>query len=114
MAITFTDDEIETIKSIISEHGSDCPGTDSDKVLELEYKLGLSVRPTAEEIAEQERKRKEWAESPYGKQMTEILNASNYLISDIYTNVDVLFGVKDFKIGSTLRIRLPNDYNLKE
>jgi hypothetical protein len=52
MTIQFTDDEIDTIKSIINEWGSDCPGTDYEKVKELEYKLGLSVRPTPEEIAE--------------------------------------------------------------
>ncbi len=110
----FNDDEIETIKEIIREWGSDCPDTDYEKVKELEYKLGISVRPTAEEIAEQERRRKEWAESPFGKEMSKILNASNYLLNDIYKDVDILFGETNFKIGSTLRIRLPNAYTVKE
>lgn len=52
MTIQFTDDEIETIKELICDWGSHCPSTDSDKVKELEYKLGLAVRPTAEELAD--------------------------------------------------------------
>lgn len=63
----FTDDEIETIKDIINEHGSDCPGTDYDKVQELKYKLELDKRSTPEEVAEQEKRRKEFAESDLGK-----------------------------------------------
>lgn len=111
MAISFTDDEIETIKSLISDHGHDDPDTDYNKILELEYKLGLSVRPTDEEIIEQERRRKEFVESPYGKQMMEIFKISDsYLIRQLenFNSVDVLYGTKNL-IGSTLRIRLPND-----
>lgn len=105
MAIQFTDDEIETIKSIINEWGSDCPGTDVEKVKELEYKLGLSIRPTPEEIAERERKRKEWAESPTGKLLTELF--------ELYKGPDILYGSKEL-VGSNLRINLPNDYNVKK
>jgi len=77
--------------------------------------LGVSVRPTAEELAERERRYEEIRNSPFAKQQREILSASNYLLADIYKNNTAdLFAVKNFKIGSTLRIRLPNDYVVKE
>ncbi len=107
----FTDDEIETIKSIILEHGCDCPGTDSDKVKELEYKLGLSIRPTPEELAAHEKRMQEWRESDSGKAFVQALSYHNHLLEDISGTPDVLFG--SMKIGSQLRIRLPNDYNIK-
>lgn len=108
----FTDDEIETIKDIIIDWGSDCPNADSDKVKELEYKLGLAVRPTAEEIAEQEKRRKEFAETPYGKQMAELFKMANNLMPDVYKTPSILVGSE--KIGSTLRIILPTDYQVKK
>jgi hypothetical protein len=112
MTIEFTDEEIEIIKEIICDWGCDCPDTDYNKVLELEYKLGLRERPTPEQIAEQERKYKEFAESLNGKLMAEILKSNNHLLNNIDMNakVDVLYGSLDMSISSKLKIRLPNDY----
>ncbi len=117
---SFTDEEIETIKSIICEHGSDCPYTDSDKVDELKYKLDLAKRPTAEELAEIEKRRKEFAESDLGKLTIAAFERSNalFLAQQKEWDKDAAFinvsqwGKEDFKIGSTLRIRLPIDYNI--
>lgn len=115
----FTEEEIETIKDIINEHGFDCPGTDYNKVLELQYKLGLRIRPTPEEIVEQEKRRKEFAESDLGKLSAAMFERSNVLFLEQQKEweKDQLFidagGIQwpdNFKIGSTLRIRLPSDY----
>ena len=117
MTTQFTDDEIETIKSLISEWGSDCPDTDSDKVQELRYKLGLSIRPTTEEIAAREKRYDEIRNSPYGKQMAEIMSASNQYLEKMAEDIlgpNVLFDKTDFKIGSTLRIKMPTDYDKKD
>lgn len=115
----FTDDEIETIKSIINEYGSDCPYTDYDKVKELKYKLGLSKRPTPEEIAEKERKQKEFNESPQGKLIAEMVARQNDLITAQLLSPNIfidqhLWDNENFKIGSTLRIKLPKDYQIKD
>lgn len=113
MAIQFTDDEIETIKSVLQEWGSDCPDTDGEKVQELRYKLGLEKRPTPEQIAEWDRKRKEWAESESGILFSKIMaSADNYLeqiAKNLQATPDILYDVTE--IGASLRIRLPNDYN---
>lgn len=111
----FTDDEIETIKDIINEHGCDCPGTDFDKVQELKYKLGLDKRPTPEEIAEQERRRKEFAESDLGKLTIAAFERSTALFLEQQKewhkdNVFINSEQWDGKISSQLRIRLPTDY----
>lgn len=127
--IEFTDEEVETIKEIICEWGSDYPCTDYEKVQELKYKLGLEKRPTAEELAEQERKRKEFADSPFGKQMAEIMSRSNAYLEEFVTQAickdNILFfsgpqwKLEDFKIlgnaiGPNLKINLPEDFKVKE
>jgi len=119
--MTFTDDEIETIKSLICEWGSDCPNTDSDKVQELKYKLSLEKRPTPEEIAEQEERNLIFRESPFAKQMAEILNNQNSYMEKMAQDLTrdnafftgVQWGNKDL-VGSALKIRLPKDYNIKK
>ncbi len=116
--IQFTNEEIETIKDIINEWGSDCPGTDYDKVKELQYKLGLRKRPTPEEIAERERRQKEFNESPLGKLNSQMFartadHIAAELLENERTNVFLSgeqWDKNDFKIGSQLRIRLPQNY----
>lgn len=116
--IEFTNDEIDTIKELLCDWGLDCPGTDSDKVQELKYKLGLEKRPTPEELAEKERRYKEFADSPIGKQMTALMNQSNKialnLINDknFFSGSQLDFPLADAKIGSSFRIRLPTEYNI--
>lgn len=117
----FTDDEIETVKEIICEHGSDCPSTDWEKVQELKYRLGLEKRPTPEELAEIERRRKEFAESATGKIFAELMAQTNeniaaQLLEQEKQNIFFAgeqWDKENFKIGSTLRIKLPIDYNVK-
>lgn len=109
----FSDDEIETIKSLICEWGSDCPDTDSDKVKKLEYKLGLSVKPTPEEIAERERRDEEFRNTSFAIMMKEMFKSCNRaLIESMAKNV--MFDETNLKIGSTLRIKLPNDFEVKK
>jgi hypothetical protein len=113
----FTDDEIETIKSIICDWGSGFLDTDSDKVKELEYKLGLSVRPTPEEIAERERRYEEIRNSSYAKMIAELMShTNNYLTKSIFSHIlkPSPFDETNFKIGTNLRIKLPNDYAIKK
>lgn len=102
----FTDDEIETIKSIINEWGCDCTDTDSNKVQELRYKLGLDKRPTPEEIEAYKRRMKEWRDSLEGKEFVAIANMHNKYLEDIANDLikqpEILYG--------TLRIKLPNDF----
>lgn len=103
----FTDDEIETIKNIINEHGCDYPDTDSNKIQELRYKLGMDNRPTSEEITAYELRMKQWRESDSGKLFKEIMSSHNHLLDDIVKDltkpVEILFG--------SIRIKLPNDFN---
>ena len=54
---TFTDDEIETIKELISDWGSDCPFANHERVRLLAEKLGVwepEEPPTEEELARRE------------------------------------------------------------
>lgn len=132
----FTDQEIETIKALIRDHGCDYSlETDSAEYQALGEKLGVLAPepiPTAEELAEQAKRREEFAKSPMGLIMSEMLTRSNKYMAGIIardmeifqSNVENGFqwpvrlinpdgSTEDVPIntvGSTLRIRLPNDY----
>ncbi len=115
----FTDDEIETIKDLLRDHGSDYGlQTDSSKHNKLGAKLGLweaDPDPTPEELAEQERKRKEFAETPMGKIMTEMFKRSNEAFArDFKLFGDDIEYYNGVQIGTDLKIKLPNDYSLKD
>lgn len=88
-----SEEDFELIKDIINDWSSDCPGTDWEKVQELRYKFGMDIRPTPEELAEQERKRKEFAETPFmhGHQWP-----------------------SEFRTATELRVKLPNAYLIKD
>jgi hypothetical protein len=105
MNIELTDEEFETLKNVFDDWGSDCPDTDVAKWRTLGEKLGF-IEPIPEPTAEEIKRREEFAKS-----MRPILEASNHLLEGItFKPIDVLFG--QTKIGSTLRIKLPNDYKV--
>lgn len=111
--IIFTDEDIEIIKEVFSDWGSDMPCADYDKVRAVGVKLGVweeEKPPTEEEL----KRREEFAKSPVGLKISELLNQSN----DYYTKLDVEYvefysgevWKDDSKISTQLRIRLPNDF----
>lgn len=115
----FTDEEIETIKEIICEHGSDCPYTDSNKILALQIKLGLK-KNYSNWSPEDAARRMEFKNSPFAQQMSKLFaDANSYadkVVADILNDKNFFCGEqwdKASKIGSELRIRLPIEYNLK-
>lgn len=68
----FTDDEIETLKEILSDWGSDMPCADYAKVKALGVKIGVweeEKPPTEEEL----KRREEFINSPYGLLMSKLL-----------------------------------------
>lgn len=108
-----TDQDIETIKELLRDHGSDCPSADCAAVQALGEKLGVyepELPPTAEEL----KRREERANSPFAKLMKD---AQRGLIESMGKQLltKTLFDEPqvNVKIGSTLRIRLPHDYQVK-
>lgn len=118
MTTQFTDEEIETIKELICDWGSDCPCTDYEKVQELKYKLGLEKRPTPEELAEQERKRKEFSDSDMGKQLNAIFKSANDHMEkfafEVMKPVNIFYSGEQWTKDQILKINAPEDYNIKE
>lgn len=109
--------EIEIIKELIADHGSDCPYLDSDRLRPLAEKLGV-WEPEKPLTEEELKRREEWANSPYGKIMSEMLTRVNKNIVDNLLNNnmfydDKLWNKKEYKIGTTLKIRMPNNYQVK-
>jgi len=118
--MNFTDQDIETIKELLRDHGSDCPGADSDAVQALGEKLGVyqpELPPTAEELKRWE----ERAKDPMWIVLSQMMSSMNaHLAQSIADDItrdspflSALSANSDEKIGSTLRIRLPNDYTVK-
>lgn len=71
-----SDEDVETIKEIISDWGSDCPVTDYKRVRLLAEKLGLwepEPEPTPEELAEREAFRN----SPFAIEMRRLFATAN-------------------------------------
>lgn len=113
--IELTDDEFETLREAFDDVGNDCPGVDLDKFKALEIKLGF--REAEKPLTEEElKKREEFNNSSYMKQMRELIAASNHLLKDIvFSDIDVLYGQKNISpIATELRIKLPNDYSVKK
>lgn len=109
----FTDEEIETIKDVLNDWGSDCPGTDSNKVRALQVKLGLrepELPPTEEEL----KRREEFAKSPYGLMMSNLFIQTNDYYTKLAKEYTEFYSGEvwgdDAKIGTQLRIRLPKDF----
>ncbi len=113
MIVELTDDEMVTLREAFDDVGSDCPGVDWDKFKALGVKLGFweAEKPlTAEEIAS----RQEFAASPYARQMAALWAISNEKLEKIARQcmVDGEFFSEDqwSKDQTTLRVKLPNDY----
>lgn len=110
----FTDDEIETIKALILECGSDCPDVNWDKRQALGEKLGC-LDPIPEPTEEELQRRKEFRESPTGVMLTGMFSRCvNYAARDLIEQQadfnfarDVFWGTKEIKPGDVLRIKLP-------
>lgn len=112
--MNFTEAEIETIKSLLLDHGSDCPDTDSDALQALGEKLGV-YKPIEPPTAEELKRREELANSPAGKMMRELFEATNRNLAQSMADqiVDLSF-FDGQQWGDTLRVRLPNDYQVKD
>lgn len=116
--MNFTDQEIETIKSLIRDHGCDYSlETDSAEYQSLGEKLGV-LEPqrkfTDEELAERANRREKWENSDFGKLMKDMQRGLIESMSKQVLAKSFFDGQQgDAKIGSTLRIRLPNDYVVK-
>lgn len=114
-----SDAEFDLLTEIFDEHGSDCPYIDSDAMQALAEKLGIwgpIPPPTEEEL----KRREEFANSPNGKLMRDLMLKTNEslakhmldCIPNIYSGEQS--ADPNIKIGTTLRIRLPNDFTVKE
>lgn len=111
----FTDDEIEILKEILSDWGSDMPCADYSKVHAIGVKLGVweeEKPPTEEELKRWE----EFANSPYGLFMSKVFNQSNEyfdkIAQDVMRDNAFVFGEQwSDKIDTTLKIKLPDDWN---
>ena len=123
MQIELTSEELETLKELFNDWGSDQPYADYAKVRALAEKLGFwepEPDPTEEEL----KRREEFINSPIGKIMSELFKRNNEFIAKTLLDrkLDVKFTKGDAdnnyqwndKIGSSLRIRLPNDYVVKD
>lgn len=97
----FTDEEIETIKALILDHGCDYPSTDWDKIQALGEKLGC-LDPVPVPTPEQLERDRLFSESPEGKMMAEMFSrcavyAANDLLerkADFDFTRDVAWGIK--------------------
>lgn len=114
------DEEFETLKDIFSDHGSDCPFTNSEKLQALGEKLGI-LQPTPPPTEEELKRREEFRNSPYGLMMSKLFKQSNASLAKMLIEQQrgnafissVQWGEGGAKIGTTLKIRLPNDYLVK-
>ena len=112
MQIELNDEELETLNELFNDWGSDCPDADYDKVQALAEKFGFwkpKQPPTEEEL----KRREEFANSPLGQLTRDIVKRAYETIGKQLLEQKELFDKKDAEIGSTLRIKLPNDYQVK-
>lgn len=129
MLIELSDDEIEILCDVFNGYGCNCLSGDTNKIQVLAERLGIwkpGTPPTEEEL----KRREEFAKSPYGKLILDLIQRSNehmapmmlnmtLKVYDDNKNVFIDYGGKEWsnenvKIGSTLRIRLPNDYKVND
>lgn len=78
----FTDEELEIIKEVFSDWGSDCPSADYAKVKLLGVKLGVweeEKPPTEEEL----KRREAYANSPEGIMMINLFKHTNLFFEKI-------------------------------
>lgn len=114
--VIFTDEDIEIIKEVFSDWGSDMPCADYDKVCAVGVKLGVweeETPPTEEEL----KRREEFAKSPYGLMMSKLFIQTNdyfnKMAEELIEQKEFFEGQQwgdDAKIDTQLRIRLPKDF----
>lgn len=115
MTIEFTDDDVKIIKELIFECD---PYFSRDKLRPLAEKLGVwepEQPPTKEQLEREE----EFRNSPMGKLATQM-----FVKCEEYYSKEMLKREKDCafingsqwdcKIGTSIKIRLPIDYKVKE
>lgn len=82
----FTDDELETIKALIEDHGFEYSLTaDFDRVWALGVKLGIR-EPILPLTEEELKKRAEFANSPLGLKISKMLSQSNEELKKLKAN----------------------------
>lgn len=108
--MNFTNEEIELIKDLICDWGSDCPGADSKQVELLGQKLGVIEVRSEEEIEHERKRAEEFANSDAGKQIAAMMTLSNGYIDDL---IKRQFDDKNLFNGKVLKITVSNDYNLQ-
>lgn len=112
MRVDLTDDEFDTLKDIFNEHGSDCPSVDCDKMQALAEKMGI-WEPKPPLTEEELRRREELRKGPLAD-FAKMLFRPNMLWQDgLWFNKVFSEDVSNAKIGSQLRVRLPQDYAVK-
>lgn len=114
MQIELSNEELETLKNIYQDWGSDCPGTDYDKYKNLGIKLGWR-EPDFELTEEELKRREEFRNSSLGKLTSDLFKQANKKYIEMMKNwkQDAEFmkeTQQSVKIGSSLKIRLPYDY----
>lgn len=90
MQIELNDEELETLKELFNDWGSDCPYADCIKVRALAEKLDFwepEQLPTEEELKLSE----EFRNSPNGRLMTELFKQSNEMLIKL---VVIIIGIK--------------------
>lgn len=109
-----TDEEFETLEEIFDDHGSDCPYVDCGQFQALGEKFGI-LEPIPPPTEEELKRREEFRNSLLGKLTREMFVKANESMVKmlIEQQRDWQWWNDDFsnaKIGTTLKIRLPNDY----
>lgn len=124
MPIELSSDDIEILKDVFNGYGCDCPDGDTNKIQALAERLEIwkPIEPLTED---QLKRNEEFRSSTFGKQISEMFTLSNKYIRKL--SLDIIkptysftagsqwldeFDNKDAKIGTTLKIKLPNDFSI--
>jgi hypothetical protein len=105
-----SDKEVDLVRRLISDWGTDCPELSMSEIQPLAEKLGVwepEVPPTPEEI----KRREEFMKSPAGLAIAELFDRSNRQFAEdeaekLMTK-NYLSGVQWGEIGSDVKVRLP-------
>lgn len=110
-----SDEEFETLRDIFNEHGCDCPSVDCGQFQALGEKFGI-LEPIPEPTEEELKKREEFKNSPFALKMTELFKQTNKLLVQKFIEEQKEWkwwdekNWGDLKVGTKLKIKLPNDY----
>ncbi len=110
--VELSDDEFEILRDAFNDVGCDCPSVNWDKFKALGVKFGFweaEKLPTEEEL----KRREEWINDEYLKLSKVFAQMDKDLAKKMIENYKFFDGVNWPRIGS-LRIKLPNDYQVKD